>query len=218
MFRLWLIRLLTFLHSVPTLPNDGNKEESACAASTKFTCYFCGFRFHPHLICPAREAICRKCKEEGHYQRVCRSKDPASSKSTTASLFSPLLGTAFQNGVPKSLRKSSIPVQINRKEAIALIDSGSSDRFIHPSLVEACSLLVCPSTETISMATKTLTARIQRLCSADIEIDKRIYPGVKLHVFPDLCADIILGQDWQAKYESVTIRYGGKNLQQKYAT
>ena len=44
----------------------------------------------------------------------------------------------------------------------------------------------------------------------DIEIDKRVYAGVKLHVFPDLCADIILGQDWQTKHESVTVRYGGK--------
>ena len=45
---------------------------------------------------------------------------------------------------------------------------------------------------------------------ADIEIDKRVYPGVKLHVFPDLCADIIFGQDWQTKHENVTIRYAGK--------
>ena len=124
-------------------------------------------------------------------------------------MFSPLLATASRNGVPTSLRKSSIPVQINWKEAIALIDSGSPDSFIHPSLVEACSLLVCPSTETISMATKTLTARIQGHCSADFEIDKIIYPGVKLHVFPDLCADTILGQDWQAKHENITIRSGG---------
>ena len=138
--------------------------------------------------------ICRKCNKNGHYQRVCRSKDPASSKSTTASMFSPLLAPASRNGVPTSLRKSSIPVQINRKEAIALIDSGSSDSFIHSSLVEACSLLVCPSTKTISMAIKALIARIQGHCSADIEIHKRIYPGVKLHVFPDLCADIILGK------------------------
>ena len=40
----------TFLHSVPNLPNDGNEEESACAASTKSTCYFSGFRFHPRSI------------------------------------------------------------------------------------------------------------------------------------------------------------------------
>ena len=78
-----------------------------------------------------------------------------------------------------------------------------------PVITQIVSLLT-PITETISMASKTLPAYIQEHCSADIEIDKRVYPGVKLHAFPDFCADIILGRDWLAKHESVTIHYKGK--------
>ena len=75
--------------------------------------------------------------------------------------------------------------------------------------MEACSLFVCPSTGTISLAADILTAKILGHCAADIEVDKRTYPDVKLHLFPNLCADVILGHDWQSKHESVTIDYGG---------
>ena len=96
------------------------------------------------------------------------------------------------------------------KGATALIDSGSSISFIHPSLLEACSLVVFPSKETISMATKTFTDSVQEHCTAGIEINNRVYPAVKLHVSRELCSYIILGQDWQARNESVTICIGKK--------
>jgi len=61
--------------------------------------------------------------------------------------------------------------------------------------VQACSLKVSPSEDTISMATKTLSARMQGICKADIETDQGFYSEVTFHVFPNLCADMILGQD-----------------------
>ena len=30
-----------------------------------------------------------------------------------------------------------------------------------------------------------------------------------MHIFPNLCADVILGQNWQALHKSVTFKYGG---------
>ena len=56
----------------------------------------------------------------------------------------------------------------------------------------------------------TLTAPIRGYCTANIETDDREYPIVKLHVFPNLCADVILGQNWQAMHESITIKNGGE--------
>ena len=191
-------------------PSGDIETDLSCAAVEKSTCSFCGFGSHPRYKCKAREAICHKCKKKGHYQRVCRSK-AASKESTTAMMSSAFLATTSRKGVPASLTKSSIGVIINHQEATALVDSGSTDSFIHPDLARACSLTVHPSQETISMATKTLTARIQGHCSADITIDNRVYSDIKLHVFPGLCADIILGQDWQSKHESITIKYGGEN-------
>jgi len=38
----------------------------------------------------------------------------------------------------------------------------------------------------------------------------RDYHNVCLSVLPGLCADIILGQDFQQKHASVTVKYGGQ--------
>ena len=188
--------------------NDAENHFGCATQSAKETkCYFCGFDSHLRFKCPAREATCRKCKKKGHYQRVCQSK--TSPDPVTAAMHAPLLATATLQGVPTVLSKSSISVFINDHETKALVNPGSTDSFIHPRLVKACSLFVRPSAGTISLAADPLTAKILEHCAADIKVDSRTYPDVKLHVFPNLCADLILGQDWQSKHESVTIDYGG---------
>ena len=35
------------------------------------------------------------------------------------------------------------------------------------------------------------------------------YKNVHLHVLPDLCADLILGLDFQTQHQSITLNYGG---------
>ena len=40
-------------------------------------------------------------------------------------------------------------------------------------------------------------------------MNEKNYSNVKLYIMNDLCADIILGLDFQSKHESVTIKYGG---------
>ena len=47
-------------------------------------------------------------------------------------------------------------------------------------------------------------------CSATIVLHDQTYENVKLYVLPNLCADVILGQNWQSNHESVTIKYGGE--------
>ena len=42
---------------------------------------------------------------------------------------------------------------------------------------------------------------------ATINVQGISYPSVKLYVFPDLCADINLGKNWQAQDASVMIEY-----------
>ena len=191
---------------------DDAENHFGCATQSakKTKCYFYGFNFHLRFKCPAREATCHKCKKKGHYQRVCQSK--TSPDPVTAAMHAPLFATTTLQGVPTVLRKSSISVIINDYETKALVDSGSTDSFIHPRLVKACSLFVRPSAGTISLAADTLTAKILGHCAADIKVDSRTYPDVKLHVFPNLCADLIFGQNWQSKHESVTIDYGGDQL------
>ena len=92
----------------------------------------------------------------------------------------------------------------------ALVDSGSTDNFINPKQVERLSLTILPSRETVSMASSSLSAKMKGYCSATIVLHNQTYENVKLYVLPNLCADVILGQNWQSNHESVTIKYGGE--------
>ena len=42
------------------------------------TCFFCGKAWHPRGECPAKRAVCSKCKKIGHFQVVCRSPSATS--------------------------------------------------------------------------------------------------------------------------------------------
>ena len=58
------------------------------------------------------------------------------------------------------------------------------------------------------MATKDLKAQVSRFCVTTITANKETYPRIKLQIFPNLCADVNLGQNWKALHESVTFTYG----------
>ncbi|GFT28214.1 hypothetical protein NPIL_101331 [Nephila pilipes] len=66
------------VQSAATKTDDFSEETlaaSAASSSSRFQkCFFCGNDLHFRTICPARDVICRKCVEKGHYQRVCKSR------------------------------------------------------------------------------------------------------------------------------------------------
>ena len=73
-----------------------------------------------------------------------------------------MASTLASIGVPESLAKSSATVEINRGWKVkALFDSGSSESYIHPSLVKAAELLVHPFSSTVSMATSALSTKVE---------------------------------------------------------
>ena len=79
-----------------------------------------------------------------------------------------------------------------------------------------CSLKSTNCCKTIMMATKDLEAQFNGFCIITIIVNKQIYPRIKMHIFSDLCADVILGQNWQVLYKSVTFKYGGSNPKLKF--
>ena len=183
-----------------------NSDGTTLASTQSPKCFFCGFDMHPRSKCPARDLTCSNCQKKGHYKRVCRSKrqgEPA-----TAALNRPALATV-QTVAAKTLSKACVDITINDKQIKALVDSGSSDCFIHPHIVQSLRLQKHDTNEHVSMATSSLTAKMPGYCIADIKLNDTIYENVKLFILQDLCADIILGQDWQEQHESVTITYGG---------
>ncbi|XP_048582652.1 uncharacterized protein LOC125561897 [Nematostella vectensis] len=174
----------------------------------KATCFFCGNKKHPRPKCPALEAICNKCQKKGHFAKVCKGKAVPKER-VSAATWSPILATLTANP-PKSLSKSCGVVNIQGLQVKALFDSGSSESYIHPSLVEQASLTVQPSSSTVSMATSSTGAiKVSGTCTVDLTYQGRRYEGLKFSVLPGLCADLILGVDFQSKHESVIFQYKG---------
>ena len=184
------------------------QETNTLVASTEITsprCYFCGNNKHPRSKCPARDATCAKCQKKGHFAKVCHGK-AVSRDNISAATCSPILATV-QN--PGALAKSTTNVNIGRLQVKALFDSGSTESFIHPSLVKRAGLAVQHASGTVSMASMTLSANVTGTCITNLEYQGRKYTNLRLSVLPGLCADLILGLDFQSQHESITFQYGG---------
>ena len=141
------------------------------------------------------------------YARVCQSTKQKSSAFLENSQLATLLTCSAKT---HPLAKSCINIMINGSVVNVLVDSGSTDNFINPKQVERLSLTILPSRETVSMVSSSLSAKMKGYCSATIVLHDQTYENVKLYVLPNLCADVILGQNWQSNHESVTIKYGGE--------
>ncbi|KRY47238.1 hypothetical protein T03_11670 [Trichinella britovi] len=183
----------SLLETVAAAANDENNDRlsespGVVAATRNPRCFFCGRSKHPRFQCPAREATCNKCGKKGHYAKVCRS---SVSSSTTASLSTITGATLASVGstFPHSLAKAVVKILLCGKEINCLIDTGSSESFIHPEVVKRLGLKTIQSSEPI--------------------IQDRLYKSFRLRVLPHLCADVILGQDFHRMHESVTLNYGG---------
>ena len=95
------------------------------------------------------------------------------------------------------LGKSTTEIVINGVKVNALIDSGSSDSFIHPAIVEKLKLSVKGSKCTeVSMASGSLKSTVTGYVDVNFEIAKNYYTDVKLNVMDNLCLDVILGLDF----------------------
>ena len=60
-------------HRKNTLKKPPTQATSTTAKHAN-TCKWCGHEQHFRRVCPAREAVCGKCKKVGHFQTVCQAK------------------------------------------------------------------------------------------------------------------------------------------------
>ncbi|KRZ81372.1 hypothetical protein T08_4642, partial [Trichinella sp. T8] len=153
----------SLLETVAAAANDENNDRlsespGVVAATRNPRCFFCGRSKHPRFQCPAREATCNKCGKKGHYAKVCRS---SVSSSTTASLSTITGATLASVGstFPHSLAKAVVKILLCGKEINCLIDTGSSESFIHPEVVKRLGLKTIQSSEPISMASSALSIK-----------------------------------------------------------
>lgn len=94
-----------------------------------------------------------------------------------------------------SLHNSFVGISVRGKTVYALIDSESTHSFIHPDLVQQHSMTVHATQENVTMATTAFSTKMVGYCLTDITLKGRQYSNVKLYIWPNLCADVILGQN-----------------------
>ncbi|KAK3890922.1 hypothetical protein Pcinc_005167 [Petrolisthes cinctipes] len=161
-------------------------ESPPIVAVVKGKCFFCGNSRHPRARCPARESICHKCQKEGHFAKVCRatSTTTTASAATTVSDDRVTLASVTSAATPGVLSKAVAKITINGTEVEGLIDSGSSDSFIHPDIVKRYALSVHHSQCAVSMATSTLSAQTSGYCQVNLNVNGMDYHEMRLAILP----------------------------------
>ena len=125
------------------------------------SCWFCGNSRHPRNECPAKDAACHKCKNIGHYEKLCQSTNvsvaiPRSAPTHDEDHFLasvPSSKSHFQEDfMPASVPFSTLHFRVitttlisNKYKADTLIDTGSTNRsFIREKFARLLRLRVAP--------------------------------------------------------------------------
>ena len=197
------------------------------------SCYNCGHPRHPNRSqCPARKHRCKLCGTPGHWERVCQK----SKRKQQQQQQQPLPLQQQQQHQLQQQHQQSVPVQsaaiwpflaatscgdkktafcnikIGNNKSSALLDTGSlSLSFIHKGLATRLNLTIIPTVDIaeVAMADSSITAKIEGQCFVDIQLQNRKYRNVKLFVLDNLCAEVILGQDFMKQHDSVVFNFGG---------
>lgn len=182
--------------------NEITDVSPSTSAASVSKCYFCGREKHSRLVCPAKNAVCKKCDKRGHYAVVCKSSSYSnSSYLTSASILA---------AAPNSLRKAIINININGIKTDALIDTGSSESFINLEFAIANKFRIFPAHGQVSMASTSLSSTVKGACMVNLQLLNHYHNDMKLLVLQGLCADVVIGHDILKQYSSIEISFGGK--------
>ncbi|KAL1446069.1 hypothetical protein WDU94_006611, partial [Cyamophila willieti] len=198
------------LHDVTACQEDF--VETAAAAQSHKTCYFCGNSWHPRSSCPAKEAQCSTCSKTGHYSRVCQSKASTSrgtyrrNKKTSASTDVTASITAAS---PRSLQRSVIDITVNNVPLKALVDTGSSLSFINRALLKKCRITPFPYHSKISMANSSLSTDITGQCKINLRVADNSYKDVTFLIMSNLCCDVLIGHDVLQCHAALEVQFHG---------
>lgn len=179
--------------------------EDSSAATFKATCYYCGNLNHPRVRCPARNVVCLKCGRRGHFGKVC--KAPITNKRRNTGAFTSAAthddSVACPTDVADPPHRTTINVRVNDVKMTALVDSGSTISFLHPSITKQLGIHLTPASENIILASSDFSTQVMGNCFVDLKVQHHSYPLFKFSVIPQLCAKVILGQDFMEMHKSV---------------
>ena len=145
-------------------------------------CYFCGRSYHKSSRCLARDVRCHTCQRKGHYARVV--------------------------GAPPSLQAAVIDVEVDKLPARALLGTGATESYIHEELVKKLKLKSQGELSRISLTSVGTSAQVRGFVLVLVKAFSHWYE-LRMGVVRELCADLILGQDFLKKHKSATFLMGG---------
>ena len=112
-------------------------------------------------------------------------------------------------GRVENLSKATVNVLVKGNKCRALLDTGSSDGFMCQRLVNAYNLCVHPESSRVSMASTSLSTTMTGHCLMNLKLMGSKYCSVRLSILPDICSDVILGQDFMKHHEWGIVQFGG---------
>ncbi|KRZ72456.1 Retrovirus-related Pol polyprotein from transposon 17.6 [Trichinella papuae] len=183
---------------------DPGTEITNTSAAIKQVCYFCGKRRHPRVNCPARNTTCNNCGKVGHFAKVCKS---ASKRTASASVTSLICSSSSPTAT--ELKNAIVEAKINGTNISALIDTGSSLSLIDERLCKTLELKLLPTDGKVLMASTSFQSRLKGYAIADIELHGFHYSNSKLHILPNACTDVIIGQDILQLHSNLTVSFDG---------
>ena len=209
---------------------ENNDRQSIAAVNsnaygTNNKCFFCGKQRHPRDTCPARNSNCGYCGKPGHWASECKKKKKSNNnqqqntksnnnqqQNTPSHHYSSATNWPTLAAIPQCLTSNGYcKININGYVTKALVDSGSTScSFISKSLAEHLKLNILPTNGEVSMANPSLSTKLGGECYVNFVLEKRKYDKVRLYVLDYLCAEIILGQDFMGRHDSVIFKFGGK--------
>ena len=100
---------------------------------------------------------------------------------------------AFLVGAPPSLQAAVTDVEVDKLPARALLDTGTTESYIHEDLVKNLKLKFQGELSRISLASVGTSAQVRGFVLVSVEVFSHWYE-LKMGVVRELCADLILGQ------------------------
>lgn len=188
----------------PSTAATNNSQKQTSDTKSQTNCYYCGNLRHPRRFCPASNATCIKCGKQGHFAKVCRKiLSNATSEQPIINECSSLILAS------SGINKCTISIYINDMSVKALIDTGSTASFIDESIVRKYNIPTKPWRQNVTMASSSLSAEINKVCTATLDINGHKINNALFRIMKNLCTDVIIGHDILKQYSILEIKFGG---------